>query len=121
MAKCQICGKKSSTGRTSKHRRGVASRKFVHRAAKRSKTFRPNIQKTTLRVGGLKLTMRVCTRCLKKMKQGRTWADQKGLAKNKNLRVTEKSGKKKKLTPENIKKKTTVKKASGKRKKTEKK
>ncbi len=69
MARCQICGKKSVVGRTSRHHRGVASKKFIHRAPKKRKVFKANIQKTTIRVGGLKMSLRLCARCLKKMRQ----------------------------------------------------
>ncbi len=69
MAKCQICGKKARVGRISRHRRGVASKKFTHRAAKKRKIFKPNLQKISFRVGGLKMTMILCTTCIKKMRQ----------------------------------------------------
>lgn len=103
MAKCQVCGKRSSAGRNSKHRRGVASKKFSRRAKKTSKVFKPNIQKTTVVVGGLKMKMRLCTSCLKKMKN-------KAKAEKK-----EKEGKKE------AKEKKTVKPAKSKPKKTGKK
>lgn len=69
MAKCDYCGKKARTGRRGKHRRGVASRKFRNRAQKRSRKFKPNIQKVTINVGGLKLRMKLCAKCLKALKK----------------------------------------------------
>ncbi len=69
MAKCQVCGKSTSIGRNSKHRRGVSSRQFANRAAKKSRTFKANIQKTTFMVGELKISMKVCAKCLKAMKK----------------------------------------------------
>ncbi|MFH1601553.1 MAG: L28 family ribosomal protein [Candidatus Shapirobacteria bacterium] len=69
MARCKVCGKGTTIGRTSKHHRGVTSRQFSNRAPKKSRTFKANIQKTTVRVGGLKLKLRLCANCLKKMKK----------------------------------------------------
>jgi len=69
MARCQICGKKATVGRVSRHRRGVASKKFAHRAPKKKKLFKPNLQKISFNVGGLKMTMVLCTSCIKKMRQ----------------------------------------------------
>jgi len=68
MARCKICGKRGRVGRISRHRRGVASHKFSKRAPKKSRRFGANLQKTTFYVGGLKMSMVLCTRCLKKMK-----------------------------------------------------
>jgi len=69
MATCQVCGKSAKIGRNSKHHRGVSSRQFAHRAKKVSRTFKPNIQKTTIRVGGLKVSLKLCAKCLKTMKK----------------------------------------------------
>jgi ribosomal protein L28 len=69
MARCDNCGKKTQIGRQSKHKRGVASKKFRKKATKKSKSFKPNIQKTTIRVGGLKMSMKLCTTCIKTMKK----------------------------------------------------
>lgn len=69
MAKCQNCGRGAKMGRTSKHKRGVASHKFAKRAPKKAKLFRANIQKTTFKIGGMKVTMKLCSRCLKRMRK----------------------------------------------------
>jgi len=74
MAKCQNCGKKTRTGRNVSHSERKTSRKF-----------RANIQKVTVTVGGLKMKMRLCTKCIKKLK-----------AKNEKLKTTAKSKKEKK-------------------------
>jgi len=58
-------------GRKSRHRRGVASKKFANKATKKGRFFKPNLQKITFMAGGLALTMLLCTRCIKKMKQGK--------------------------------------------------
>ncbi|MCD6226109.1 50S ribosomal protein L28 [bacterium] len=90
MAKCQICGKKARVGRVSKHRRGVASRRFAHRAPKKKKVFRPNIQKTTITIGGVKLRLRVCASCLKKMKAGKLTLNQVKAATDKQKKTEKK-------------------------------
>lgn len=69
MATCDNCGKKTQIGRQSKHRRGVASKKFRKKATKKSRSFKANIQKTTIKVGGLKMSMKLCTTCIKTMKK----------------------------------------------------
>ena len=116
MAKCQVCGKKTVVGRNSKHHRGVASKKFARRARKRSKAFRPNIQKATITVGGLKMKMRLCTNCLKKIR-GKV-AEEK---KEKPAEPVKEKGAKREKTPIVKKEKKLVKPAKSRRKKTEKK
>ena len=69
MAYCQICGRRGQVGRISRHRRGVASRKFSKRAPKKSRRFGANLQKTTFYINGRRITVVVCTRCLKKLRQ----------------------------------------------------
>lgn len=58
MAKCQFCGKKTRSGR-----------RVSHSERKTPRKFRPNIQKITLTLGGLRLKMKLCTKCIKKLKQ----------------------------------------------------
>jgi ribosomal protein L28 len=69
MAKCFLCGKKASVQRRSMHQRGVASAKFRRRAKKVQKIYKANIQKITLKVGGVKLSGKFCTRCISRMKK----------------------------------------------------
>lgn len=57
MARCQICSKKS-----------VVGKKVSHSSRKTSRSFGANVQKITVKVGGLKIKMRLCTRCIKKMR-----------------------------------------------------
>lgn len=63
--RCDICGKKPVVGRTSRHKRGVAGRRWAKRAQKTVKIFKPNLQYKT--INGKK--MRLCTKCLKKIKK----------------------------------------------------
>ena len=118
MAKCQVCSKKTSIGRNSKHRRGVSSRQFANRAAKKSRTFKANIQKTTFMVGELKVSMKVCAKCLKAMKKKRKKKTEK--QEQKKTFQTEKVAKVKKADKK-VAKKTTSKKSADKKKKTAKK
>jgi len=58
MAKCQICGKKNVIGRRVSHAENRSSRKFG-----------ANVQKITFYQGGIKKTMKLCTRCIKRLKK----------------------------------------------------
>jgi large subunit ribosomal protein L28 len=62
MAKCQVCGKAPSFGRNIRHKHSGG---WARRAPKTNRMFRPNIQKTTLTVGGAPVQMKVCTQCLR--------------------------------------------------------
>ena len=67
---CQICGKRPMSGRTIKRRgiakaKGGAGRKITGHTLRR---FLPNLQKIKVMVNGVKKSLRVCTRCIKKGK-----------------------------------------------------
>jgi large subunit ribosomal protein L28 len=66
---CEICGKKSSMGRSQKHRRGVAGKRWRSRAQATPRLFVPNLQRVSLVVSGEKKQMRICTKCLKRIKK----------------------------------------------------
>jgi large subunit ribosomal protein L28 len=51
---CEICGKAPSAGRNVSHSHRVTNR-----------TFRPNIQKVTIKLNGKVKLANVCTKCLK--------------------------------------------------------
>lgn len=51
---CEICGKAPSAGRNVSHSHRVTNR-----------TFRPNIQKVTIKLNGNVKRANVCTKCLK--------------------------------------------------------
>ena len=51
---CEICGKAPSAGRNVSHSHSVTNR-----------TFRPNIQKVTIKLNGKVKRANVCTKCLK--------------------------------------------------------
>lgn len=51
---CEICGKAPSAGRNVSHSHRVTNR-----------TFRPNIQKVTIKVNGKVKRANVCTKCIR--------------------------------------------------------
>jgi large subunit ribosomal protein L28 len=54
MAKCETCGKTTTFGH---------NRSFSMRATNR--TFRPNLQRVTVLVNGLKVQKMLCTKCIR--------------------------------------------------------
>lgn len=67
---CEICGKKTTFGKTYA-RRGLAKREGgVGRriTGKTRRTFKPNIQKVRARIGGTVRRVKICTRCLRSHK-----------------------------------------------------
>lgn len=65
---CDICGKGRVMGRSQRHKRGVAGKRWRDRAQKTARVFSPNLQKATITIGGEEKQMKVCTKCLKKAK-----------------------------------------------------
>jgi large subunit ribosomal protein L28 len=66
---CDICGKSTVVGRSQKHRRGVAGKRWRKRAQSTPRMFKPNLQRVTLRVAGETRKMKVCTKCLKRIRK----------------------------------------------------
>ena len=66
---CQICGKQKVYGRSQRHKRGVAGKRWKNRAQSTLRLFRPNLQIKTLTINGEKKKMKVCTKCLKRVKK----------------------------------------------------
>lgn len=67
---CEICGKRPLSGRTIKRRgmakaKGGAGRKITGHTLRR---FLPNLQKVKVMINGVRKSIRVCTRCIKKGK-----------------------------------------------------
>jgi ribosomal protein L28 len=60
---CENCGKKTGIGRSRRHKRGVAGKRWKKRAQATPRTFKPNLQM----YHGQKL----CAKCIKKLKQGK--------------------------------------------------
>ncbi len=66
---CEICGKRKVFGRSQKHRRGVAGKRWRKRAQSTSRVFKPNLQNVTLELDGNIDKFRVCSKCLKAIKK----------------------------------------------------
>lgn len=66
---CEICDKSTVVGRSQKHKRGVAGKRWRKRAQATRRVFRPNLQRVTLTISGERKKMRICTKCLKKIKK----------------------------------------------------
>ncbi|OGM67632.1 hypothetical protein A2985_00525 [Candidatus Woesebacteria bacterium RIFCSPLOWO2_01_FULL_43_11] len=66
---CDNCGKSIVVGRSQRHGRGVAGKRWRKRAQKTMRLFKPNLQKVSVLVSGKKVSMKLCTRCLKRFKK----------------------------------------------------
>lgn len=66
---CENCGKTLTMGRSQRHGRGVAGKRWSKRAPMTSKMFKPNIQKIGMLVGGKKVTRNLCSTCIKRFKK----------------------------------------------------
>ncbi|OGM18000.1 50S ribosomal protein L28 [Candidatus Woesebacteria bacterium RIFCSPHIGHO2_01_FULL_37_10] len=66
---CQICGKKTTYGRSQTHRRGVAGKRWKSRAPETKRLFKPNLQRKTLIINGVRKQMKICTKCLKRIRK----------------------------------------------------
>lgn len=69
---CAVSGKSVQIGRSQRHKRGVAGKRWKNRAQSTRRIFVPNIQKQTLLKDGKKVKVYVSTKYLKKLKQGAT-------------------------------------------------
>ena len=56
-------------GRRHTHHRGVAGGRWKKRAPKTQRIFRPNLQKVDIIVAGKIKTVKLCTKCLKRIKK----------------------------------------------------
>jgi large subunit ribosomal protein L28 len=65
---CEICGKGTVVGRAIRHKRGVAGKRWKYRAQVTPRTFKPNLQKVTVVMGDSKAQMKLCTKCIKRLK-----------------------------------------------------
>lgn len=66
---CDKCGKDTIVGRSQQHKRGVAGKRWKKRAQKTPRTFKPNLQKIAVAVNGIKETMKLCTKCIKRFEK----------------------------------------------------
>lgn len=56
-------------GRQHTHHRGVAGGRWKKRAPKTAKAFAPNLQKVKIMVGAVMKQVKLCTKCIKRVKK----------------------------------------------------
>ena len=66
---CDKCGKDIVVGRSQQHKRGVAGKRWKKRAQMTPRTFKPNLQKIAVMVSGVKKTMKLCAKCIKRFEK----------------------------------------------------
>lgn len=69
MSICYHCGKGAVFGHSHTHHRGVAGGRWKKRAPKTRRLFRPNLQKVTIVENGMQKKVKLCTKCLKRIKK----------------------------------------------------
>lgn len=67
--KCDFCGKGKMIGRQHTHHPGVAGGRWKKRAPKTVKIFKPNLHATRVLVDGVYKRMKLCTKCLRRVKE----------------------------------------------------
>ena len=69
MNRCYHCGKGIIFGRRHTHHRGVAGGRWKKRAPKTRRIFEPNLQKVDIIQAGEVMRVKLCTKCLKRIKK----------------------------------------------------
>jgi ribosomal protein L28 len=69
---CFHCGKGKVMGRQHTHHRGVAGGRWKKRAPKTQKVFAPNLQKIRVMVGDVAKQVKLCTKCIKRIRKDMT-------------------------------------------------
>lgn len=69
---CDLCGKGRMVGKQHKHHPGVAGGRWKKRAPKTQKIFKPNLHWARIAVDGGMKRVRLCTKCLRKVKEAMT-------------------------------------------------
>lgn len=77
---CFICGKEKVMGRSQKHGRGVAGKRWRKRAQSTPRMFVPNLQAKTVIVSGESKQVRLCAKCIKKIKKDGSIGDYSKIA-----------------------------------------
>lgn len=67
--KCELCKKGIMIGKQHSHHKGVAGGRWLKRAPKTQKIFKPNLHATHILVNGMRQKVRLCTKCLRKTKE----------------------------------------------------
>lgn len=66
---CSYCGKGIQYGESHTHGRGVAGGRWKKRAPHTRKVFKPNLHMASVEVNGKMIKMRLCTKCLRKLRK----------------------------------------------------
>ena len=66
---CYHCGKGAIYGRSHTHHRGVAGGRWKKKAPKTNRLFRANLQPVDVIEDGVTTRVRLCTKCLKRIKK----------------------------------------------------
>ena len=66
---CFHCKKGILFGRSHTHHRGVAGGRWKKRAQKTQRIFKPNLHKINIMIGKVKKTVKLCSKCLKRVKK----------------------------------------------------
>jgi ribosomal protein L28 len=67
-------------GRSQKHKRGVAGKRWKYRAQVTPRLFKINLQKKTVLINGESKQMRLCTKCIKRIKKYGKIGDYKNIS-----------------------------------------
>jgi large subunit ribosomal protein L28 len=67
--KCFICGKETVVGRSQKHKRGVAGKRWKNRVTATPRLFKPNLQVVSVVVDGKRKRVKMCTKCIKRRRK----------------------------------------------------
>jgi ribosomal protein L28 len=76
---CDICEKKTVFGVSQQHGRGVAGKRWKKRAQATKRTFKPNLQKVSITMGGETSQMLLCTKCIKRIRNYKSIGDIKNI------------------------------------------
>ncbi len=69
MNKCYYCGKGVLYGRSHTHHRGVAGGRWKKRAPKTRRIFQANLHKVSIVENGIAKSVKLCSKCLKRIKK----------------------------------------------------
>jgi len=69
---CYHCGKGIIYGRSHTHHRGVAGGRWKKRAPKTRRIFEPNLQHFEIVENGVKKRVKLCTKCVKRVRKDTT-------------------------------------------------
>lgn len=72
---CQLCDKKTVHGQSHTHQRGVAGKRWKSRAPVTKRLFKPNLQNVDVVYLGITQKMRLCTKCIKRIRNYKSIGD----------------------------------------------